>query len=299
MKEKNFVSAVIYLHNNQNSILTFLNELNDTLSAHFHSFEVICVDDMSSDGTIESIQSAKKMPGSKFSVVRMSHHHGPEAAMNAGIDLAIGDFVFEFECPVMDYNPTLIMELYRKALTGHDIVSACAKQRLSLGPRMFYALFNRCARMQHKLRSDTFRILSRRAINRVHSMNKTVPYRKAAYASCGLSMCFIQYETTGKSISPREPTLNSLLLFTEAGYTLAKWITFSLMLFTFAVGSYAVTIFLRGGAVEGWTTTMLLISAGFFGLFAILTIVIKYLSIITSLVFTQQKYLVAGIDKLN
>ena len=43
--------------------------------------------------------------------------------MNAGIDMSIGDFVFEFDNTILDFNPDMIMEIYRKSLTGFDIVS--------------------------------------------------------------------------------------------------------------------------------------------------------------------------------
>ena len=49
-------------------------------------------------------------------------------------------------------------------------------------------------------------------------------------------------------------------------------------------------VFITGHPVEGWTTTMFVITVGFSGLFAVLTIVVKYLSLLVDLVFKQQKY---------
>ena len=57
--------------------------------------------------------------------------------------------------------------------------------------------------------------------------------------------------------------------------------------------------FITGHPVEGWTTTMFVITVGFSGLFAVLTIVVKYLSLLVDLVFKQQKYLVESIEKLQ
>ena len=304
MKEKNFVSAVVYLRNDEARVPALLRMLHGVLAANFLAYEIICVDDHSADGTVAAVKSAEPGEGGKLSVVRMSRHHGPEAAMNAGVDLAIGDFVLEFDSAAVDYDPGLVMEVYRKALTGFDIVSARPNGRTSVGSRLFYALFNRYASKQHSLGSESFRILSRRAINRVHAMSKTVPFRKAAYASCGLKMCAVQYKRTKRvrvaadGSKRYELAVNSLVLFTDVGYKLAKWLTLLMMLMTLGFAVYTVVVYFGASPVEGWTTTMLLASAGFFGMFAILTVVVKYLSILTGLVFMRQKYNIEGIEKL-
>lgn len=62
---------------------------------------------------------------------------------------------------------------------------------------------------------------------------------------------------------------------------------------------YTLVVFITGHPVEGWTTTMFVITVGFSGLFAVLTIVVKYLSLLVDLVFKQQKYLVESIEKLQ
>ena len=107
--------------------------------------------------------------------------------MNAGVDLSIGDFVLEFDSTVLDFAPEEIMKIYRKSLEGYDIVSASPEGRQRLTSRLFYMLFQRCSSSfyQH-MGTESFRVLSRRVINRVSSMNQSVPYRKAVYASCGL-----------------------------------------------------------------------------------------------------------------
>ena len=51
--------------------------------------------------------------------------------------------------------------------------------------------------------------------------------------------------------------------------------------------------------VAGWTTTILFLSVVFFGLFAILTVIIKYLQIIVDLVFKRKHYSFESIEKLT
>ena len=128
-KQKNFISCVVYLHNEGERLLSFLEEINRLLEENFEKYEIICVDDASYDDSATLLQKymdacEKSRP---ISLVHMSYYQGKEASMNAGRDLAVGDYVFEFDDAFMDYEPGLIMEVYQRALEGNDIVAAAPK----------------------------------------------------------------------------------------------------------------------------------------------------------------------------
>ena len=96
-KEKNFVSAVIYVHNAENRIEQFLSAIIDVMEHNFEHSEIICVNDCSDDESVSIIKKVSDRASStSVSVINMSFFHGLELAMDAGMDLAIGDFVFEF-----------------------------------------------------------------------------------------------------------------------------------------------------------------------------------------------------------
>lgn len=306
MKESNFASAVVYVHEDEEDIQDFLGQLNTVLREGFQKYEIICVNDASTDGSVEAIRAfAAGVEGAMVSILNMSYYQGQEASMNAGVDLAIGDFVFEFDSAVMDYRPELILEVYQTALSGFDIVSASAIGGSRLTSRLFYRVFNRFAHSMYDLGTETFRVLSRRAINRVHAMSKTIPYRKALYANCGLKLNTIKYEPAHGSarghIAQEKPRLatDALILFTGVAYRLALSLALLMMGVTVAVAIYTVVVYLSGSPVEGWTTTMLFLGFGFFGMFAILTMVLKYLSILVDLTFKRQKYVFESIEKIS
>lgn len=306
-KEKNFISAVVYIHNNENNIIDTLNNINNILHNNFEKYEIICVNDYSTDKSVEQIKKFSiDVKGAVLSILNMSYYQGLELSMGAGVDLAIGDFVFEFDSINMDYSPETIMEVYFKSLKGNDIVSASPKKRMRKSSKLFYDIFNGYSNNPNKLKTETFRILSRRAINRVQSMNKTIPYRKAIYANCGLKVDTIYYnsirnlkiknvdETTRKNVA-----VESLILFTDVAYKAALTMTFVMLLGIIAVGIYTVKVFISDQPVAGWTTTMLFLSVAFLGVFAILAVVIKYLSILVDLTFKKQKYMIESIEKLT
>ena len=305
-KEKNFVSVVVYLRNSEKYIAEFILSLCNLIHKNFINYELICVDDASSDNTADVIKSISgKMDKCVISIIRLSHYHGYESAMNAGVDLAIGDYVFEFDNPYIDYDLSLVMELYRKSLEGYDIVSASNSNYKKMSSKLFYNTFNNAVMSQYKINSETFRIVSRRAINKAYSIIKTVKFRKAVYANCGLKSICIYYDGQkhGKIKSDNnyrsETALTSLILFTNVAYRVSVIISIIMMVATILMGIYALATFALGNVVEGFTTTMLVITGSFFAVFVLFAIVIKYLSVIVQLIFNKEDYRIEYIEKIS
>ena len=307
--EKNFVSAVVYVHNNEDQIKSFLEMLQKTLSSHFVKYEIIMVNDASTDNSSELIREvAKGFDGSVVSILKMSYFQGMELSMNAGKNLSIGDYVFEFDTVDVDYEEELIYEIYKTALTGYDIVSASSDRNKKLSSNLFYKVFNRFSKVQYKLTTESFRVLSRRAMNRIDASSTSIPYRKAVYANCGLKCRNVSYEAkkdvtknySGNQKKYREElAIESLILHTNVAYKVSSILTLVMMAVTLFALIYTVVIFLTGSPVAGWTTTMLVLSFGFLGIFAILSIVIRYLTLILDLIFKKQHVVFESIEKIS
>ena len=305
-KHQNFISAAVYVYNAESSIAGFLETLYAVLNENFINFEIICVLDDSPDGSRTVIENlAGGFENCMLSVINMGGYHGVEAAMQAGTDLAVGDFVFEFDrCPA-DYPPDLIIRAYERLLEGYDIVS-CGGGRSGAASKIFYSVYNRYSGTKYNLKSESFRIISRRAINRVQSMSINRPYRKAQYASCGLKSDYIAYSPVRKNKNPAQPlknphdtALTSLILFTDVAYKITLCLTFIMMASAMAAAVYVLAVYLLGSPAEGYTTMMLFMSGVFFALFAVLSVIIKYLSVIAGLVFNKQRYIIESIEKIT
>lgn len=308
-KEKNFVSAILYVHNAEKRVEQFLKTIVNVLESNFEHSEIICVNDSSDDHSLDIIKKTSESAATtSISVINMSYFHGLELCMNAGVDMSIGDFVFEFDNTYLDFRPEVIMEIYHRSLQGFDIVSASAERKEKLTSKLFYRFFDRYTDLSYKMTTESFRILSRRVINRVESMNKTIPYRKVAYANCGLKTDNIKYKVVEPiqiSSDKKEQNfrsnlaIDSLILFTEMGYSFSKTMTALMMAMSVFMIVYSIVIYATSTPVAGWTTTILFLSIAFFGLFGILTIVIKYLQLLVDLVFKRKQYSFESIEKLT
>lgn len=306
--EKNFISAVVYAHNEEGRIADFLVMLKNELEKHFWHYEIIVVNDDSADGTVDEIRKvATEFDNSVVSILKMSYYQGLELSMNAGKKLAIGDYVYEFDYIEDNFNPELIFEIYKHALKGYDIVSAVPQGKRRISSKLFYKVFNHFSNVQYKLDTENFRILSRRAINRIDSSCTTIPYRKAIYANCGLKYDKILYSTiekkhrkeNGDSKYRERVAVESLILHTNVAYKVSSALTFFMMAVTLFALIYTIVVFLTGHPVAGWTTMMLVLSFGFLGMFAIMSIVIRYLSIILDLNYSKQRAVFESIEKIS
>ena len=276
-KEKNFVSCVLYLHNDGAHIRDFLNTVCGTMEEHFEKYEIVCVNDCCMDNTIEEIHRflEESRGNHVVSMINLSFYQGVEMAMKE----------------------------------GYDVVAAAPGRDVALTSRLFYAVYNLGSRNTHKLRQERFRIISRRAVNRVNQMNAYIPYRKAMYMNCGLRADTLVYENKKKAGSARNReerstrsslALDTLIIFTnvlEKFSMLVSVILFSVMMIMFAWIVYSIFSTVR--PVEGWMSLMTLISFGFFMMSVMLTLIFKYLSVILNMSFKRQHYVIEGVEKLT
>lgn len=310
-KEKNFVSCVVYLHNEAKYIKAFLTGICKVMQDNFEKYEIVCVNDCCTDNTVEEIHRflEEKQQRLVVSLINLSFYQGVETAMNAGRDLAVGDFLFEFDKCSLDFEPSLIMDVYRRALEGYDVVAAAPKYGIPFTSKLFYAIYNWGSKSQYKLRQERFRIISRRAINRVNQMNAYIPYRKAMYMNCGLKADTIAYDNhaTVQRERNREErgnrstlAVDTIIIFTdvlEKFSLMVSIVLFGALMLMF--GWIVYSIFSEVRPVEGWMSLMTLISFGFFMLSVMLTLIFKYLSVILNMSFKRQRYVIEGVEKLT
>lgn len=304
-KESNFVSACLYTRNCANNITGVINELNNVLFENFNKYEIICVDDDSSDGTVSIIKDLKlEKKCNMLTLVTMSSFHGLEKSMQAAVDVSIGDFVMEFDSIEFVNCPDMIMKAYTACIESSDIVLVSPTKKKFFS-KIFYKVFNVFSFDHNLITTEIFRVVSRRAINRINQLTDNVVYRKTAYANCGLgekkltvalnkrAKGYIKNKNSNKSVM-----FDALFTYTKFAYTVALWLAVIMAAFSLFMSFYAVINFLNGSVIEGWTTTMLFISVGFAVIFILFAVTIKYLSIILRQIINKKEYKTNCIEKI-
>ncbi len=306
-KEQRFISFVVSVGNEENTAGAFLPELIGVAEGMFESWEVIVVLNGSPDGTERAIrETAKASPG--VILITLAWQHDEELAMLAGTDFAIGDLIYEIESTYRDWPVEILATLYEKCLAGNDIVSAVPDRPLSLGSKVFYYLLRKVSYLNLELTTEELRLVSRRSLNAVLSAKETTRYRKALYKSSGFQCATVTYKPLHEKRKRPQDTLlkrigtafDVLISFSSFGYNIGILFSVLFLILSIGIGIFAVEWYLvRKEIASGWTTLSLFLSFGFSGIFLVLGLLGKYLSI--ALIELQQRspYRVRSVTRIE
>lgn len=286
-REKVFVSVVVYHRDEPDALAAFVTRVGPWLDRHFALYEIVVVDDASRTDPLPLIAEVAAASAVTVVSIRLARRHGVEAGIKAGLDRAMGDWIFELESPDIDFDLDLLARLYSIGAQGSDVVTASGDAG-SLRSRLFYRLVNHYAELDTPLRTERLRLTSRRTLNSMLGMREKVRYRKALYAVLGHRHQHQSYRAT-RPPRPRRTrhidretsslAFDILLSFSGFGLRLAHRLSIAFGAFSIAAILYAVAIYLfKSDVIQGWTTLTILISGGFTGIFLILGILGEYLA---------------------
>jgi dolichol-phosphate mannosyltransferase len=302
-KRKQFISIIVYLINDKKIFNTLIN-INEYLKNNFENFEFIFIsDNLDFSFTEEFKDFIKKNISSSVNLITFSFFQGIEKAMNSGVELSIGDFIIELDNIFGLTDVSFLEILFDYSQKNFDLV-LLREKRIKFSSLFFYKVFNSFSKSPNSIGSDFVRLISRRAINRIQSLSKSIPYRKALYASSGLKTKVLFSKGTNKALSTlsfnrSETASTAIIIFTNFAYRFSFLFTMVFMGLTLLSSIYTTYIFFQGKPIEGYTTVMLLISGSFFGLFLVLLIIIKYLSVLIQLVFSKENHIIESIEKIK
>ncbi len=122
------LSIVIPIHNEQQSVLALYYRLSAVLESLLQPYEIIYVDDASTDRSFELLRNLLETD-SRLKVVRLRRNFGQTAALSAGFHEAQGDVVISLDGD-LQHDPYDIPALLAKIEEGYDIASGWRKHRV-------------------------------------------------------------------------------------------------------------------------------------------------------------------------
>jgi glycosyltransferase involved in cell wall biosynthesis len=123
------VSVVIPFFNEEGNVDPLLDELHRAMESSPWSWQVVVVDDGSSDGTLARLESARARRGDHITVVELQRNFGQTAATQAGIDAAAGDLIATLDGDLQN-DPEDILPLARRLVREElDLVVGWRKSR--------------------------------------------------------------------------------------------------------------------------------------------------------------------------
>lgn len=126
-KGKINLSIVIPVYNESDSVEYLYSNLNGALSKLKLKYEVILIDDGSTDGTYDELKKIHKK-NDLYKIIRFRRNFGQTSAMSAGFDHANGDIIITLDADLQN-DPGDIPEILAKMDEGYDIVSGWRRDR--------------------------------------------------------------------------------------------------------------------------------------------------------------------------
>jgi polyisoprenyl-phosphate glycosyltransferase len=269
------LSIVVPGLNEERSIPPLVERLRPVLDGLGLDWEVIFVDDGSTDGTLKLLRRLNR-EDHRFKALSLSRNFGKEIAAAAGLHYVTGDAAVLMDAD-LQHPPELIREFVARWKEGYDVVYG---QRLDrdadsafhrLSARVFYVAFQKLSGTSLPPGAGDFRLLDRKAIDAMNRMRERVRFNKGLYAWMGFRSIGVPFHVPPRSAGSSRWRPRQLLRFALDGITtfttipLRVWSYLGLVVSLFAF-CYAVVILLealiRGVDVPGFPS--LIISVLFF-----------------------------------
>lgn len=191
------ISIIVPVYNEQESIAPFLEKILEILPKTGEEFELLFVNDGSSDNTFAVIKEAATKENN-IRIIDLSRNFGKEAALTAGLDLASGDVVIPIDVDLQD-PPELILDFIAKWREGYDVVNGVRVDRSTdtalkrNSSKGFYRLFNRLSQTALPENVGDFRLMDRQVIEAIKRMPERNRFMKGIFAWVGFKTCEIPY----------------------------------------------------------------------------------------------------------
>lgn len=252
LREKPLLSVVIPIFNEEECLPETIRRLQ-VLEANLQSdaeLEFLFVDDGSRDKSLLILKGmAASLPNIK--IIAFSRNFGHQVAITAGIDRATGDYVAVIDADLQD-PPELIEAMYRKALTGYDVVYG--KRRSRAGETLFkrataaafYRFFSYMCEMDIPTDTGDFRLMSRQVVDAFKQLREQHRFVRGMVPWVGFRTAPLEYDRderfAGETKYPLRKMVafasNAILSFSKKPLTLAVRLGFVTILVGVLLGIY-------------------------------------------------------------
>jgi dolichol-phosphate mannosyltransferase len=195
------VSVVVPMLNEEDNLPGLWARIGEALAQLAGGYEVIFVDDGSTDRSAELVRGWID-EGGPARLVKLSRNFGMEIAMSAGIDHARGEFTVLMHADLQD-PPELIPEMVTMAREGADVVYARrigrkeSRVKIALATG-FYGLMRRIARVPYQGQAGDFRLMTRRVVEAIKQMPERRRFLRGMVAWVGFKQVPIEYARAGR-----------------------------------------------------------------------------------------------------
>lgn len=192
------LSLVVPVFNEEDVIYVFMERIVSILSTINIEYEIIFVNDGSTDAT-QSLLESLAAKDNTVKILEFSRNFGKEYALCAGFEYAAGDAVIPMDVDLQD-PPELLADFIAQWRDGADVVVGVRSSRKTdsfwkrSSAHLFYSCFKLLCGKRMVPNAGDYRLLSRPAIDALNALPERVRFTKGLYAWVGFTQRTVAYE---------------------------------------------------------------------------------------------------------
>ena len=270
------ISVVAPVHNEAPGLAEFFARLIPVLDGLGTSYEIICVDDGSSDDSLERLLELRE-PIPALKVLSLSRNFGKDVAVSAGFDYARGAAVVPIDADLQD-SPELIGQMVAKWREGYDVVYATRGRRAGeswfrrITARYFYRVLDRITDIPIPHDTGDFRLLDRRVVDVLVRLPERTRFMKGLFAWVGFKQTALMFDREPRHTGASKWSywrlwnfaLDAITSFSSLPLRVWSYAGFVIALFSFLYAVFLAGLkIIRGVDVPGYISLMVVVL--FFG----------------------------------
>ncbi len=304
----NKLSVVLPAYNEELMVGKTCRVLAQVLTEAQIPYELVVVNDGSSDRTWEEIQKAGERDANVTGVL-FSRNFGKEAAIFAGLAQAGGDVVAVMDCD-LQHPPQTLIEMYRLWQDGYEVIEGVKSDRGKEGflhkecAGFFYDIMSKATKVNMKDASD-FKMLDRKAVDSILSMPERNMFFRATSTWVGYKTTSVEFE-----VQEREAGVSKWSPWTLVKYAFTNIVAFTTFPLQFVTITgvvcficslvlmiYSLIQYFAGSAVEGYTTLLMVLLLVGSAMMISLGIIGYYIAKIYEEVKRRPRYIISKVIK--
>lgn len=217
------LSVVVPCYNEEKNIEPFFVETKKALKNLLFDFELIFVNDGSTDGTMDILKKLCNTDETNIKIINFSRNFGKESAIYAGIQKSTGDYVTLIDADLQQ-DPKIIIEMVNvlEKEKDYDCVTAFQTQRkenkfIISCKNIFYKLINKFADVNFFKNASDFRTFKRSMANAIISMTEYHRFSKGIFSWVGFNTKYIPYEVRDRESGETKWGFRKLLKYAFEG----------------------------------------------------------------------------------